>query len=83
MEPKEVNWKDVKLDLYEQEIEDNLENAQPVENEEYWKKLIIQAAKNTVKKERRLVLEFRDEETKRKAVQLLKEMLGEQFQIVG
>ncbi|TCK04604.1 hypothetical protein [Phorcysia thermohydrogeniphila] len=84
MTPKKIKWKDIKLDSYEQEIEDNIENAKPVKNEEYWKEIIIQAAKNTtIKNERRLILEFRSKETKKKAIQLLKEMLGEEFHVIG
>lgn len=71
MTAKRVNWENIKLDPYEQEIEDNIENTkpvEPVENENYWKELIVQAAKNTVQEKERLVLEFQSKEAKEKAV---------------
>jgi len=80
---RKIDWEDVKLDSYEREIEDNLENAKPVEDEEYWKELIVQAAQNTVSKGRRLILEFQSEDAKEKAVQLLKEMLKGEFRVVN
>ena len=54
-----------------------------MKGEKYWKELIVQVAKNTVRKERRLILDFRNEEAKKKAIQLLKEMLGEKFHVVN
>jgi len=83
MTAKKVNWENIKLDPYEQEIEDNIENAKPVENENYWKELIVQAAKNTVQEKERLVLEFQSKEAKEKAVQLLKKEFGTEIHVIG
>jgi len=44
--------------------------------------LIVRAAENTVKKRKRLTLEFKDEKAKEKAIRLLKEKLGEEFRVV-
>ena len=80
---KKVDWKEVELDSYEQEIEDNIEKAKPVENEEYWKELIVQAAKSTIQEKERLVIEFQSKEAKEKAVQLLEKELGTEFHVIN
>ena len=82
MEKRKVNWEKLELDPYEQEIEDNIEKAKPVEDEAYWKELIVRAAENTVRKRKRLTLEFKSEEAREKAIKLLKEKLGEEFRVV-
>ena len=57
-----MDWEKMKLDPYEQEIEDNLEKAERVENFEEWKSLVEKAAEETVefleKKKARITLEF-------------------------
>jgi len=83
MTTKKVNWTNIEFDSYEQEIEDNIEKAKPVENEEYWKELIIQAAKNTVQEKERLVIEFQSREAKERAVQLLEKELGTEFHVIN
>lgn len=82
MGSREFDWEKVKLDSYEQEIEANIEKAQPVGDEAYWKELLIQTARNTLK-DRRLVLEFHSRELKEKALRILKENLGEEFQVIS
>jgi len=74
----------VKLDPYEQEIEDNLEKAQPVENLEEWKRILKQAAENTLRRleEERVTLKFSSPELKEKALQLLEEHFGKNFEVV-
>ena len=46
------------LDSYERKIEENAEKFKSVENVEYLKNIVKTAAENTVKKKKRLVLEF-------------------------
>ena len=82
MEKRRIDWDELELDPYEREIEANLEKAKPVEDETYWKELIVRAAENTVKKRKRLTLEFKDEKAKEEAIRLLKEKLGEEFRVV-
>ncbi len=69
---------DIKLDSYEQEIEDNLEFAERVEDEEFWKEKLSRAAKN-YKRKRELILIFKSEEDKKKALEILKKFLGNSF----
>ena len=83
MSTKKISWEDVELDSYEQEIENNIGDAKPVEDEEHWKKLIIQTAKNTVQEKEKLVLEFKNKEAKEKAVQLLEKELGTDFHVIN
>ena len=66
-----ISWEKVKLTPYEQEIEDNIEKSEPVEGEKELIELLVSAAKNTFM--RRLVVEFDSLETKKQAINLLKE----------
>ncbi len=76
---KEDRWiEEIKLDPYEQEIEDNLEFAERVEDEELWKERLSRAARN-YKRKRELVLIFKSEEDKKRALEILKKFLGDSF----
>ncbi len=70
-----IDWTKLKLDPYEREIEDNIEKASPVEDEAYWKRLITEAAKNTLKKSK-VTIEFSSESVKEKAIRILERELG-------
>jgi len=82
-----IDREKVKLDPYEQEIEDNLEKAKRVKNFDEWKALVERAAEETVKvlekKKVRITLEFSSPEQAKKAVELLKEHFGEELKVVG
>jgi predicted DNA binding CopG/RHH family protein len=81
-----MNLENIKLDPYEQEIEDNLEKAKRVENFNEWKELVERAAAETVKKlEKRKVrftLEVSSPELKEEAIKVLKERFGEKLKVV-
>ena len=81
---KEVDVERIKLDPYEQEIEKAIEEGyfEPVENFEEWKKALEEAAERTLKK-RELTLRFATLDLKRKALEILKEHLGESFKVVS
>ena len=83
MSIKKIDWEEMELDFYEQEIESNIEKAKPVENEKYWKELIVQATENTIQEKERLVIEFQSKEAKEKAVQLLEKELGAEFHVIN
>ena len=76
----------MKLDPYEQEIEDNLEKAQRVENFEEWKKFVEKAAAETLreleKKKVSFTVEFPSQEMKEKALELLRKHFGNELKIV-
>jgi len=44
---------DIELDDYEREIEENIDKFKPVENFDYWKKLLQKAAENTLRKRKK------------------------------
>ncbi len=81
-----MNFENIKLDPYEQEIEDNLEKVERVENFEEWKKFVERAAAETVKKlekrKIRFTLEVSSPELKEEAIRLLKERFGESLKVV-
>ncbi len=82
-----MGWEKIRLDQYEKEIEDNIENAKRVEDFNKWKILVEETAKNSIKKlgtERRfqITVEFTSPELKEEAIKLLKKHFGEQFKVV-
>ena len=81
-----MNFENIKLDPYEQEIEDNLEKAKRVGNFEEWKEFVEKAAAETIrklgKKKIRFTLEVSSPELKEEAIKLLKEHFGEKLKIV-
>jgi len=81
-----MNLENIKLDPYEQEIEDNLEKAKRVENFKEWKEFVETAAAETVKKlenrKIRFTLEVSSPELKEEALKLLKEHFGEKLKVV-
>ena len=83
---RKVKPENIKLDPYEQEIEDNLEKAKRVENFEEWKKLVKRAATDTVneleKKKIRLTLEVSSPALKEEVIRFLKERFGKNLKVV-
>jgi len=71
------------LDDFERRIEENAEKFKSVENVEYWKKVVEKAAENTLRKKKTLILEFKNQEDKEKAINILRENLGKEFEVVG
>jgi len=71
------------LDDFERKIEENAEKFKSVENVEYWKKVVEKAAENTLRKKKTLILEFKNQEDKEKAINILRENLGKGFEVVG
>ncbi len=82
---RKINWDKLKLDSYEQEIENNIEKAKRVENFEGWEAFVEKAAAETVKwlesKKVRIVVEAQSPEVKEKAVRLLKEQFGDAVKV--
>ncbi|WP_163329439.1 hypothetical protein GFV12_08495 (plasmid) [Desulfurobacterium thermolithotrophum] len=83
---RKIELENIKLDPYEQEIEDNLEKAKRVENFEEWKEFVERAAAETIKKlekrKIRFTLEVSSPELKEEAIRLLKERFGEKLKVV-
>ena len=82
-----IDWDKIKLDPYEQEIEDNIEKAKRVENFEEWKAFVERAAAETVKwlesRKVRFVVEAPSPEVKEEVIKLLKERFGEALKVEG
>ncbi len=76
---------DIKLDPYEQEIEDHLEKARRVENFEEWKNLVEKAAETVKELERkrvRFTLEVSSPELKEEVIKFLKERFGKSLKVI-
>jgi len=71
------------LDDFERKIEESAEKFKSVENVEYWKKVVEKAAENTLRKRKTLILEFKSQEDKEKAINILRENLDKGFEVVG
>ena len=84
---KGINPEEIKLTPYEEEIERKIEagDYELVENFEEWRKRLQKMARETkrVLMKKELILEFESPETKEKALEILKEHLGESFRIIG
>jgi len=82
-----IDWDKIKLDPYEQEIEDNIEKAKRVENFEEWKAFVERAATETVKwlesRKVRFIVEAPSPEVKEEVIKLLKERFGETLKVEG
>jgi len=64
------------LNDYERKIKENVEKFKSVENVERWKKIVEKAAENTLRKRKTLVFESKSQESKEKAINVLRENIG-------